>query len=58
MYGKDLKIIHKSPRKGDLRFSQASISLAKKELNYLPKFSLKKGLTKMLRENKIQRKDL
>ena len=58
VYGKDLKIIHKSPRKGDLRFSQASISLAKKELNYLPKFSLKKGLTKMLRENKIQRKDL
>ena len=51
VYGKNLKIIHTSPRKGDLRFSQTSISLAKKELNYLPKFTLKKGLTKMLSDN-------
>lgn len=53
VYGKNLKVIHKSPRKGDLRFSQTSISLAKKELNYLPKFTLRKGLIKMLSENKI-----
>ena len=58
VYGKNLKIIHKSPRKGDLRFSQTSISLAKKELNYLPKFTLKKGLIKMLSDNKIPPKDL
>ena len=51
VYGKNLKIIHTSPRKGDLRFSQTSISLAKKELDYLPKFTLKKGLTKMLSDN-------
>ena len=58
VYGKNLKIIHRSPRKGDLRFSQTSISLAKKELNYLPKFTLKKGLIKMLSDNKIPPKDL
>lgn len=51
-YGKNLKIIHDPPRKGDLRHSAASISLAKKELGYLPKFSLEKGLKNIL-ENRL-----
>ncbi len=50
LYGKKLKIIYKSPRKGDLRFSKTSISLAKKELNYMPKYNLENGLSKMLDE--------
>ena len=37
---KDLKIIYNNTKKGDIRFSQADISLAKKELDYLPKDSL------------------
>ena len=37
---KDLKIIYNNTKKGDIRFSQADISLAKKELDYLPKISL------------------
>jgi len=51
IYGKKLQILHVSPRKGDLRFSSTSISLAKKELNYSPKYNLKQGLTKMLNES-------
>ena len=39
--GKDLKIEFLSPKKGDIKYSQADISLAKKELNYFPKFNLK-----------------
>lgn len=38
--GKDLEIIHNNAKKGDIRFSQADISLAKKELKYLPKYGL------------------
>ena len=37
---KDIKIIHNDEKKGDIRFSEADISLAKKELHYLPKYSL------------------
>lgn len=37
---KDIKIIHKDEKEGDIRFSEADISLAKKELRYLPKYSL------------------
>lgn len=48
IYGKKLKIIHKSPRIGDLRHSKTSIALAKNELGYCPKFNLKTGLTEML----------
>jgi len=38
--GKDLKIIYSDTKKGDIRFNQADISLAKKELGYTPKFGL------------------
>ena len=38
--GKDLEIIYSNTKKGDIRFSQADISLAKKELGYLPKYGL------------------
>lgn len=37
---KDLEIIYNDAKKGDIRFSQADISLAKKELRYLPKYGL------------------
>jgi UDP-glucose 4-epimerase len=37
---KDLKIIYNDGKKGDIRFSEADISLAKKELCYLPKYTL------------------
>lgn len=38
--GKDLEIIYNDAKKGDIKFSQADISLAKKELKYLPKYGL------------------
>ncbi len=38
--GKDLEIIYSDAKKGDIRFSQADISLAKRELGYLPKYGL------------------
>ena len=38
--GKDLEIIYSDTKKGDIRFSQADITLAKKELRYLPKYGL------------------
>ena len=38
--GKDLEIIYSDAKKGDIRFSQADISLAKKELRYSPKYGL------------------
>ena len=41
LYGKNLEIIYNNAKKGDIKFSQADISLAKKELKYLPKFGLK-----------------
>ena len=37
---KDIKIIHNDEKKGDIRFSEADISLEKNELHYLPKYSL------------------
>ena len=48
IYKKKLKIIYKPFRKGDLRYSSTSISMAKKELDYVPKFTLKNGLSTML----------
>jgi UDP-glucose 4-epimerase len=47
---KKLRIIHKSPRSGDLLFSEVQISKAKNELQYSPKFNLELGLTKLLQE--------
>ena len=40
LYGKNLEIIYSDTKKGDIRFSQADITLAKKELGYLPKHGL------------------
>lgn len=48
--GKRLVIVHKNPKKGDIKHSQASIVLAKKELGYIPKILLKKGLENLMNE--------
>jgi UDP-glucose 4-epimerase len=45
---KEIEIIHHSSRDGDLLFSEASISKAKKELSFSPKFELEYGLSKLL----------
>ena len=37
---KNLKIIYNDPKKGDIKFSEADISLAKNELQYLPKYGV------------------
>ncbi len=50
--GKEAKVIHKSPRSGDLRKSYASISTAKKVLAFHPKTSLEHGLRQLLSGNK------
>jgi UDP-glucose 4-epimerase len=47
---KRLEIIHKSPRPGDLLFSEVLISKARNELKYNPQFNLESGLTKLLVE--------
>jgi len=46
--GKDLKIIHSTPKKGDIKFSQADISLAEKELGFQPKIELKDGIKNLM----------
>jgi len=38
--GKNLEIEHTSSKKGEIKFSQADISLSKKEINYFPKSEL------------------
>ena len=35
--GKNLDIEHTPSKKGEIKFSQADISLSKKEINYFPK---------------------
>jgi len=47
--GKDLNVIHSTPKKGDINYSQADISLAKKELGFFPKIKLKNGIKVMLK---------
>ena len=42
--GKKLKTIFLPERKGDIRYSQADISLAKKELKFKPEIDLEEGL--------------
>jgi UDP-glucose 4-epimerase len=42
--GKDIKILYKPLRSGDILFSAADISLAKETLKFTPKVSLKHGL--------------
>jgi len=45
----NLQIEYDKPRKGDIKDSQASILLAKKELGYHPKVELRQGLEKLLK---------
>jgi len=47
--GKDLKVTHSTLKEGDIKFSQADISLAKKELGFFPKIKLKDGLNKLIK---------
>jgi len=47
MNKKHLKPIYKAPRRGDIIHSYASIEKARKILGYKPRFSLRKGLTKL-----------
>ena len=49
--GKKLEIKFELPKKGDIPHSQANIDLAKKELDFHPKISLKEGLEKLLKSN-------
>jgi len=49
--GKKLEIKFEPPKKGDIPHSQANIDLAKKELDFHPKISLKAGLEKLLKSN-------
>ena len=49
--GKKLEIKYELPKKGDIPHSQANIDLAKKELGFFPKISLKEGLKKLLKSN-------
>lgn len=49
--GKDLSIKYHPPKKGDVRHSQTSILLAKKELGYHPRVHLKDGLKSLLSHN-------
>ena len=48
---KDVKINHRKAIVGDLKYSSASIKLARKELNYSPKISLEKGLKQFLKNS-------
>ena len=45
---KDLKILNKPPRIGEIMFSAADITLAKKNLGFIPKISLKSGLEQFM----------
>ncbi len=46
---KNLNLIHLPKKKGDVRFSLADISLAKKELGYFPKTDLRDGITNLMK---------
>ena len=45
---KKLEIEYFAAKKGDIKYSQADISLAKKELGYSPKFELREGIKYLL----------
>ncbi len=47
--GKKLEIKYTAPKKGDIMFSQADISLAKNNLGYHPKFELREGIGQLLK---------
>ena len=46
LIGKDVEIIYRERREGDVKDSLADISLAKNLIDYTPKYSLDNGLTK------------
>ena len=46
--GKNLDIKYSSQKNGDIRFSQANISLAKKVLEYEPKIDLETGIKNLM----------
>jgi UDP-glucose 4-epimerase len=48
LFGKKLEIIHKSLKKGDIRFSKSSIKKAELRLDYHPKISLIEGLKEFM----------
>ena len=48
MSEKEIEIEYKSGRKEDIRYSNADIALAKKELEFSPKVSLKEGLSDLI----------
>ena len=45
---KNLKPVHDKTREGDIRHSYASIEKARATIGYEPKFSLEKGLKKLV----------
>lgn len=49
LLGKNLAVIHGSPRAGDVRHSRADISRARQELGYEPAVDFEKGLEETLR---------
>ena len=49
--GKKIPIIYKKAKKGDIKHSQVSVWLAKKELGYNPQVELKDGLQKLITES-------
>ena len=49
MNKKDLKNVHADPRPTDIRHGYADISKAQKILGYSPKFSIKEGLTELVK---------
>lgn len=46
--GKKIPIIYKKANTGDIRHSQVSVWLAKKELGYIPQVELKEGLQRLI----------
>lgn len=47
--GKNLSIVYKKPKKGDIQHSQTSIWLARRDLGYTPKIGLREGLQRLLK---------
>ena len=45
---KDLKVLYFNPKNNEIKFSQASIESSKKDLKYIPKVSLDKGIAELL----------
>lgn len=49
--GKKIPIVYKKAKKGDIKNSQVSVWLAKKELGYNPQVELKEGLQRLINES-------